>query len=226
MLMHFRKGSLLEYNGVYLAEGPWPGKAYFDALRRARRRDASTYIDYGFTRPSVISRGAYSQHSGTAKGALGEGPAPVPQQGEKIELQQPQPLNALPPQEVIPAPANEPLSAVTNEVTTVSYVETMPLALPAEGAPPTGSSELAKPAAAPSTPVNPFPRDVASLTPPAAPLPAVSQVVNPFTTTPLPTQSVPGEALPTLPLTAYEPQANNPPAEAPSNAASGSGRQR
>ena len=31
MQVHYRKGSLLEYNGVYLAEGPWPGKAYFDA---------------------------------------------------------------------------------------------------------------------------------------------------------------------------------------------------
>ncbi len=32
--VHYRKGSLLEYNGVYLAEGPWPAKAYFDARRR------------------------------------------------------------------------------------------------------------------------------------------------------------------------------------------------
>ena len=29
--LHYRKGSLLEYDGVYLAEGPWPAKAYFDA---------------------------------------------------------------------------------------------------------------------------------------------------------------------------------------------------
>ena len=36
--VHFRKGSLLEYNGVYLTEGPWPAKAYFDARRRARSR--------------------------------------------------------------------------------------------------------------------------------------------------------------------------------------------
>jgi len=62
--MHYRKGSLLEYNGVYLAEGPWTGKAYFDALRRARARDASYYLDYGFTRPGVISRGPYEQHAG------------------------------------------------------------------------------------------------------------------------------------------------------------------
>ena len=62
--VHFRKGSLLEYNGVYLAEGPWPGKAYFDARRRARARDAATYLDYGFTQPRVISRGPIQQNVG------------------------------------------------------------------------------------------------------------------------------------------------------------------
>ena len=61
--VHFRKGSLLEYNGVYLAEGPWPGKAYFDARRRARARAAGRYIDYGFTQPRVISRGPIEQHA-------------------------------------------------------------------------------------------------------------------------------------------------------------------
>ena len=55
--VHFRKGSLLEYNGIVLAEGPWPKKGYFDAQARARQRDASYYLDYGFTRPGVISRG-------------------------------------------------------------------------------------------------------------------------------------------------------------------------
>jgi outer membrane protein TolC len=60
--LHFRKGSLLEYNGVFLAEGPWPGKAYFDAHRRARQRDASLYLDYGLSRPAVFSRGPISQN--------------------------------------------------------------------------------------------------------------------------------------------------------------------
>jgi outer membrane protein TolC len=59
--LHFRKGSLLEYNGVFLSEGPWPGKAYFDAHRRARQRDASLYLDYGHSRPGVFSRGTISQ---------------------------------------------------------------------------------------------------------------------------------------------------------------------
>jgi hypothetical protein len=62
MRVHFRKGSLLDYDSVFLAEGPWPGKAYFDALRQARKRDAASYIDYGFTRPDVFSRGPYQQN--------------------------------------------------------------------------------------------------------------------------------------------------------------------
>jgi hypothetical protein len=60
--LHYRKGSLLEYNGVFLAEGPWPGKAYFDAHRRARQRDASIYLDYSHSRPGVFSRGAITQN--------------------------------------------------------------------------------------------------------------------------------------------------------------------
>ena len=62
MTLHFRKGSLLEYNNVCLMEGPWPSKAYFDAKRRARERDAGHYFNYGFTLPSVVSRGVYAQH--------------------------------------------------------------------------------------------------------------------------------------------------------------------
>ncbi|MEN6406817.1 MAG: TolC family protein [Thermoguttaceae bacterium] len=62
--VHYRKGSLLEYNGVYLAEGPWVGKAYFDARRRATARAASTPLDYGFTQPRVISRGPIEQRAG------------------------------------------------------------------------------------------------------------------------------------------------------------------
>lgn len=63
-LVHFRKGSLLEYNNILLAEGPWPGKAYFDAHRRARARDAGLYLNYGYTRPEVISRGPVAQQTG------------------------------------------------------------------------------------------------------------------------------------------------------------------
>lgn len=89
--IHYRKGSLLDYNGVYLAEGPWPGKAYFDAMRRARSRDAAMYLDYGYTRPNVISRGPHGQSSSAGYG----GPAisgevihedmPSPAAGQPVE---------------------------------------------------------------------------------------------------------------------------------------------
>lgn len=59
--IHRVKGSLLAYNNVILAEGPWPEKAYFDAHNLARQRDASYYLDYGYTRPRVVSRGPLDQ---------------------------------------------------------------------------------------------------------------------------------------------------------------------
>jgi outer membrane protein TolC len=62
--VHALKGSLLEYNNISLAEGPWPEKAYWDALQRARERDASYYFDYGSTRPSVVSQGPVGQQMG------------------------------------------------------------------------------------------------------------------------------------------------------------------
>ncbi len=61
--LHTRKGSIMEYDGIGFEEGPWPQKAYWDALARARERDAGMFIDYGWTRPKVISRGATPQHS-------------------------------------------------------------------------------------------------------------------------------------------------------------------
>jgi outer membrane protein TolC len=107
--VHLRKGSLLEYNGVYLAEGPWPGKAYFDARRRSRARAASTPLDYGFTQPRVISRGPVEQHAEGESaggglfqgGAVPEGSSPVTPQGGSA---------ATPPQpEAVPAPSPEPV---------------------------------------------------------------------------------------------------------------------
>ncbi len=42
--VHFVKGTLLDYDGVHLAEGPWPDEAYVDAAKReASRRCAGTY---------------------------------------------------------------------------------------------------------------------------------------------------------------------------------------
>jgi outer membrane protein TolC len=91
MNIHYRKGSLLEYNGVYLTEGPWVDKAQFDAVRRARARDASYYLDYGFTRPGVISRGGYQQHANRPETIFENGTFSDPS-GELIPTPDPQPM--------------------------------------------------------------------------------------------------------------------------------------
>jgi hypothetical protein len=91
--VHLRKGSLLEYNGVELSEGPWAGKAYFDARKRARERDAGIFIDYGFTQPSVFSRGRFQQFI-NGQGTPGtQGPAAGQATGAE-EVPSPQPLPA------------------------------------------------------------------------------------------------------------------------------------
>ena len=56
-LLHRRKGTILAYSGIHFEEGPWAGKAYLDASEHARRRSASRPLNYGWSRPEVISRG-------------------------------------------------------------------------------------------------------------------------------------------------------------------------
>lgn len=164
MRLHARKGSLLEYNGVYLAEGPWPGKAYFDALRRGRQRDASLYIDYGFTRPGVISRGPYPQAAGTPTGGA--------YQGEVIE--QPKTRDA---------PANQPPA---EEVVPQSYEAKLltPAAVSAGASAPAGSTPAAAAPGAATTIqlVQPLPAVTETTVPAAPPMATMSAggVPNPF----------------------------------------------
>jgi outer membrane protein TolC len=119
--VHYRKGSLLEYNNVYLAEGPWPCKAYFDARKRARERDAGLYIDYGFTRPGVVSRGEHPQFSGQP-GVDGYGESAETAPGEAsptpaIEQDPDEPLDeASMPIENLPEPIPDPMTRQDNPV--------------------------------------------------------------------------------------------------------------
>ncbi|MGD9648825.1 MAG: TolC family protein, partial [Pirellulales bacterium] len=116
--VHLRKGSLLEYNGVELSEGPWAGKAYFDARKRARERDAGIFMDYGFTQPSVLSRGRFQQFisgPGTAGGQQML-PGGEPTNAEEVPPPQPLPAGQLPgpdtgPGLTPPAPAASHLTA-------------------------------------------------------------------------------------------------------------------
>ncbi len=70
--VHYLKGSLLDLNSVSLQEGQWVDKAYWDAQERAREREAGNYMDYGYTRPSVVSNGPVEA------GTLTEGNLPRP----------------------------------------------------------------------------------------------------------------------------------------------------
>lgn len=56
--IHYEKGSLLDFYGIQLAEGPWPSKACFDAARRERgRRSAVDLTPLAPRCPPVVSRG-------------------------------------------------------------------------------------------------------------------------------------------------------------------------
>lgn len=98
---HTRKGSIMDYNGIGFEEGPWTDKAYWDALGRARQRDAGHYIDYGWTRPAVVSRGPTHQGATHGHGEMigGQGveelPAPEPTPAQP-EAQEPQKLEPMP----------------------------------------------------------------------------------------------------------------------------------
>lgn len=133
--IHFRKGSLLEYNGVYLAEGPWPAKAYFDAARRARQRDAGHYLNYGFTMPKVVSRGPYNQQAGAAAPAL---PGTAPEQGAAPSVRQLPPVPEPMPQAPVPPmpQSSAPSGSAGDQVTPLPPAPRLPV----PNSPPTAPS--------------------------------------------------------------------------------------
>jgi outer membrane protein TolC len=114
--LHTRKGSIMDYDGIGFEEGPWPKKAYWDALARARERDAGWYIDYGWTRPKVISRGAIAQ--GLPTGNSNEG-LPTEAGAEELPSAEPTPAK-------VPAgsPEGSPLPPPTQEVRSQPRVST------------------------------------------------------------------------------------------------------
>jgi outer membrane protein TolC len=100
--VHFRKGTLLPYNEIHLAEGPWPEKAYQDARERSRARSAGRYMDYGWIRPGFISKGPVNSDAPVVDPLEDTGPAN--QEGE--------PSPAIPPDDVLqttPAGPGTPL---------------------------------------------------------------------------------------------------------------------
>jgi outer membrane protein TolC len=152
--VHALKGSLLEYDNILLAEGPWPQKAYYDAMDQARKRAAGHYLDYGYTRPRVISAGEYPQfqHGGHEfEGEmLHEGNVPS---GEAIETPQPEPADAALPTEMTSAasPAAEVQSILSEQpnvkstLTLVTHDEERVAVKPATALAPTVAASIAAP---------------------------------------------------------------------------------
>ena len=69
--VHFTKGTLLEFAGVFLAEGPWPSKAHADACRRESRRCHPRQLNYISARAPIVSLGTYDQTPGCKLPAAG-----------------------------------------------------------------------------------------------------------------------------------------------------------
>jgi hypothetical protein len=61
--VHFAKGTLLDYDGIVLAESAWADKAYADAAERDRLRGRPRVLNYASARQPVVGGGAYDQQS-------------------------------------------------------------------------------------------------------------------------------------------------------------------
>jgi outer membrane protein TolC len=90
--VHFVKGTLLEYDGIYLAEGPWPGEAYEDAAKREESRSAPRPMNYASSKSPAVSIGPHAQHAGGSANLLHQAPA-----YPKLEAIQPFEMRELPP---------------------------------------------------------------------------------------------------------------------------------
>jgi len=114
--VHFRKGSLLEYNRVLLAEGPWPQEAYADARDKALRRVSAWPLNYAVQmKPAPVSCGPYSQWEqpsaaeAVPPGAASQTPA------EPAPSGLPAPSLPAPSTEKLPHPLRDPMPAPPSE---------------------------------------------------------------------------------------------------------------
>ena len=60
--VHFEKGSLLDYNEVFLTEDLWPMQAYADGMRRHKNQIRLDGLNGMINRPKPLSAGPYNQN--------------------------------------------------------------------------------------------------------------------------------------------------------------------
>jgi hypothetical protein len=124
--VHFVKGTLLEYDGVFLAEGGWPCEAYSDSAKLEKSRSVPVPLNYASSCAPVVSRGAYAQQTmeamPTVEGAgkpfsdeqIPVAPGSFSPSPEPIDVPAPAPLEEpiAPPQNALPMPMGKGLPPV------------------------------------------------------------------------------------------------------------------
>ncbi|MFN3149185.1 TolC family protein [Bremerella sp.] len=109
--MHFEKGSLLEFYQISLAEGPWPQKAYNDALRRDLHKRAAHH-NYVINE-AVIGQPKQSGNTLVAKPVDGEAAPSV----EKIDVPKPAEVEVTPTARTSALPVlNNPLRSASTSM--------------------------------------------------------------------------------------------------------------
>lgn len=91
--VHFSKGTLLDYDGIYLSEGGWPAAAYRDAGRREARRGKPRPLNYASSCAPRVAYGPYEQR--LDKVVTGPLPAEAAPQAAVVATQSPAPESQL-----------------------------------------------------------------------------------------------------------------------------------
>jgi outer membrane protein TolC len=60
--VHYSKGSMLDYNEIYLTEDTWPVDAYSDAQRRNENKIPAEWLHNFIQRPAAVTQGPYAQN--------------------------------------------------------------------------------------------------------------------------------------------------------------------
>ena len=106
--VHFAKGTLLDYDGVFLSEGGWPRAAHQDAIRRESRRGRPRPLNYSSFHAPRVSHGAFEQRLDKIVPA-------------ETEVLLPEPTTVEPPTESqVEAQPEEPLTPVESADSTAS----------------------------------------------------------------------------------------------------------
>ena len=193
--IQFHKGSLLEDNNVFLTEGPWPSKAYFDAIRTARQLDASIFLADEPSSPPAISAGAYQQfRNEDAQSFIAEPIETGPQVPEQVptlepELLLPPPATPATPPAPSPTPPQITSSSPSILLSTRAAPETTPqITRSAPSTLPSGGDSLSETIAlalstqstTESAAARSVPQPAPQPAPQSAPRPANLQPTSPF----------------------------------------------